>query len=516
MTPRIALAPAQPAEAVPETARAPDVAPAIAAVPSVDPKDRRGPFRPERLIPARSRLHGATVARLLRAVDFTLAAFLGLGVASTAGPLPPQPFGEVLPFVIAAGGVIWALISTGAYNFAPREGFAVHLSRTFASGVLASGAASAAAVLLGAPEVLDRIALWTACAIVGHSMIHLWVWTAVRGWRASGRLSPNIVVVGATENAARLIASVLESREANVLAIFDDRIGRVPPAIHGVPVLGDTKQLLNHPLLPYIDRIIITVTSSAQVRVRTLIERLKVLPNAVTLFVDVEGQDTRDATLSRMADMPLTQVSGVTEDERRAAGKRVQDLVFGSLAMLVALPIMGLVAVAIRLDSPGPVFFRQRRHGFNNEPINVWKFRSMRHEAADAVAAQQVRAGDDRVTKVGRFIRRTSLDELPQLFNVLAGEMSLVGPRPHAIGMKTAGEESARLIAEYAWRHRMKPGMSGWAQINGSVGPIDTPEAVRRRVTLDIEYIERQSFWFDLRIMVMTIPALIAQRNIVR
>jgi lipopolysaccharide/colanic/teichoic acid biosynthesis glycosyltransferase len=133
----------------------------------------------------------------------------------------------------------------------------------------------------------------------------------------------------------------------------------------------------------------------------------------------------------------------------------------------------------------------------------------MRVEAADATASRQVSADDDRVTRVGRIIRRTSLDELPQILNVLKGEMSLVGPRPHAIGMKTGEVESARLVAEYAHRHRMKPGMTGWAAIKGSRGPVDTPELVKRRVALDVEYIERQSFWFDLYIIAMTIPCLL-------
>ncbi|MDO8411416.1 MAG: sugar transferase, partial [Phenylobacterium sp.] len=165
---------------------------------------------------------------------------------------------------------------------------------------------------------------------------------------------------------------------------------------------------------------------------------------------------------------------------------------------------------------PGPILFRQRRQGFNNEEIVVWKFRSMRHDLADARARQQVQADDVRVTRVGRFIRRTSLDELPQIFNVLAGEMSLVGPRPHAIGMMTGDVESARLVAEYAHRHRMKPGMTGWAAIHGSRGPVDTPADVRRRIQLDIEYIERQSIWLDLCIIALTIPCLLGDRQGVR
>ena len=152
-----------------------------------------------------------------------------------------------------------------------------------------------------------------------------------------------------------------------------------------------------------------------------------------------------------------------------------------------------MIALAIRIDSRGPVFFRQRRQGFNNEEISVWKFRTMRHETADPQAVRQVTADDDRVTRIGRFLRKTSLDELPQLFNVIVGEMSLVGPRPHAIGMKTGDIESAELVAEYAHRHRIKPGMTGWAAINGSRGPLHEAEEVSRRVALDVGYIERQS-----------------------
>ena len=281
-------------------------------------------------------------------------------------------------------------------------------------------------------------------------------------------------------------------------------------------MLGDTSDLLGHKIMPYVDRIVIAVNPSAQPRIRQLIDRLRVLPNDVSLVLDSGSEDGRQRALSRIADSQLAQVSGEPADIQRAGVKRIQDLVVGATALALGWPLMVAVAIAIKLDSPGPIFFRQRRHGFNNEEILVWKFRSMRAEAADFAAVQQVRAGDDRVTRVGRFIRKTSLDELPQLFNVITGEMSLVGPRPHAVGMKTGQTESARLVAEYAHRHRMKPGMTGWAAINGSRGPVDTPELVRTRVALDIEYIERQNFWFDLYIMAMTIPCLLGDRDAVR
>jgi lipopolysaccharide/colanic/teichoic acid biosynthesis glycosyltransferase len=250
--------------------------------------------------------------------------------------------------------------------------------------------------------------------------------------------------------------------------------------------------------------------------VQAISQRLATLPNAVSLIVDQDGADQRDEALARLADAPLAPLDGRADDDRRAVSKRMQDLILGSAAFVALAPLLGLIALAVRMDSPGPAFFRQRRHGFNNEEIVVWKFRSMRAETADARAERQVTADDDRVTKLGRFIRKTSLDELPQLLNVISGEMSLVGPRPHAVGMKTGEDESARLVAEYAHRHRLKPGMTGWAAVNGSRGPLHSAADVRRRVQLDIDYIDRQSFWLDLWIMLITIPVLLGDRDSVR
>jgi lipopolysaccharide/colanic/teichoic acid biosynthesis glycosyltransferase len=213
-----------------------------------------------------------------------------------------------------------------------------------------------------------------------------------------------------------------------------------------------------------------------------------------------------------------------------AATKRAIDILAAATLLLVLLPVLAVIAVAIAYDG-FPVLFRQRRIGMNGMAFTLVKFRSMRADADPTVHQRYVTsllrdegstcsvykvANDPRITRVGAFLRRTSLDELPQLINVLTGEMSLVGPRPHAVGMRTGDVQSAQLVAEYAHRHRMKPGLTGWAAINGSRGPVDTPELVRRRVALDIEYIERQSFWLDLYIMVMTLPCLVGDRQAVR
>ncbi|HEX4199542.1 MAG TPA: exopolysaccharide biosynthesis polyprenyl glycosylphosphotransferase [Caulobacteraceae bacterium] len=501
----------------PEAGVEPVVRPMPAAVRR--PADRRGPLRPGRLISTRSRLKGEALARTFAGVDAVVVAalsWLACGLANPTG-IWPSPVATVMPFAFGAVFLVLGLHAVGAHGFRSRESMVVHLARVSgAFGLTAVLLAAALAVTRSADAVWQMEAVWFCLAFASLYLLHVWWWISVRRLRRSGRLTPNVVVVGATANAERLIANALASREVAVLGVFDDRKSRAPDSIKGVPMLGDTTTLIGHRIMPYVDRVVITVTSSAQARVRAMVDRLRVLPNEITLFVDLGGEPGHAAVLDRLADIPLARISGARIDDRRAFVKRLQDVTIGALALVLAAPIMAAVALAIRLDSPGPVFFRQRRQGFNNEEIVIWKFRSMRHDMRDERSERQVSAGDPRVTRVGRFIRQTSLDELPQILNVLAGEMSLVGPRPHAPAMKTGNVESARLVAEYAHRHRMKPGMTGWAAIKGSRGPVDTPERVKRRVALDIEYIERQSFWLDLYIMAMTLPCLLGDRRAAR
>jgi exopolysaccharide biosynthesis polyprenyl glycosylphosphotransferase len=182
----------------------------------------------------------------------------------------------------------------------------------------------------------------------------------------------------------------------------------------------------------------------------------------------------------------------------------VFDVTVASLALVLLSPLLLATMLAIRLDAPGPVFFRQRRYGFNNEVIEVLKFRSMYHHMADPAARQVVTKNDPRVTRVGRFIRKTSIDELPQLWNVIAGSLSLVGPRPHAVNAHMQNQLFEQLVDGYFARHRVKPGITGWAQVNGWRGEIDSDDKIRRRVEHDLSYIENWSVFFDLYILALT------------
>jgi exopolysaccharide biosynthesis polyprenyl glycosylphosphotransferase len=193
--------------------------------------------------------------------------------------------------------------------------------------------------------------------------------------------------------------------------------------------------------------------------------------------------------------------------------KWLEDKVIASIAILLLSPILLGVAIAIRLESKGPILFRQTRYGFNNKLIEVFKFRSMYHESRDAHAEVQTVKHDRRVTRVGRFIRRASLDELPQLFNVLRGEMSIVGPRPHAVRTKAAGRLFEDVVKEYAVRHKIKPGITGWAQVNGWRGETDTEEKIKKRVECDLYYIENWSIQLDLEIILRTAFAVFSSKG---
>ena len=189
----------------------------------------------------------------------------------------------------------------------------------------------------------------------------------------------------------------------------------------------------------------------------------------------------------------------------QAIRKRLLDITLGLLLLILLLPVLVVVALLVKIDSPGPVLFRQPRLGLNDRPFTVLKFRSMYTAETDLMATMQTSRRDRRVTRIGKWLRKLSLDELPQLFNVLSGDMSLVGPRPHAPHTRAGGQLLKDAMAEYVIRHQVRPGITGWAQVNGARGELVTMDDLRRRVTYDLEYIQKWSLWFDIRIISLTV-----------
>lgn len=480
---------------------------------------RRGPLRPDVWLNTRQRAAARRRVFYFRGVDIVASSFLCLVAIGRMNPggLMQVTLIEALPILVGCLLTLGLARSLGLYRFDRTRAPARHLAGVATvAGVGGAAAGLLGLALLGGEAPLAEYGWWAIASAVLLTGLHT-IWRMlVAQWRSRGDLTPNVVVVGATRHAEALIREALDRRDLNILGVFDDRLARTPDALAGVPVLGGTDALMEHRLTPYIDRVILAIDPKAEARVRALTHRLEALPIPLTMLVDPRGAAQRNEALEKLASASLPLLGGAVDGERRAFNKRILDIILSALALVVLSPALFLIGLAVRMDSKGPALFRQRRHGFNQEEIVVWKFRTMRQEASDATASRQVTADDDRVTRLGKFLRATSLDELPQLVNVLRGEMSLVGPRPHAIGMKTGDAESARLVAEYAHRHRIKPGMTGWAAIKGSRGPLHTADEVRRRVQLDIEYIERQSFWLDLWIIAVTVPVLLGDRMAVR
>jgi hypothetical protein len=285
-------------------------------VPTHERADRRGPLRPARLVAARARLNRQAVAHSFQAVDLVaigVLAWLACDLANPAGVVA-SPAAAVAPFAMAAGMLGLFLHAVGAYGFRARETIAAHLGRVAVGFGLTLGVMVATLIQL-APEDRPWSAggIWLCLAFASVYLLHIWWWFFVRRLRRSGRLMPNVVVVGATANAERLIDKALQSREMAVLGVFDDRRARAPESVRGVRVLGDTTALLGHPIMPYVDRIVITVTPAAQARVRALVEQLSVLPNEITLFVDFCGEQAGGEKLSR-----LTGLAAAAETSVRA------------------------------------------------------------------------------------------------------------------------------------------------------------------------------------------------------
>jgi len=437
-------------------------------------------------------------------------AYVGTNNKGTIAPIAAGILGAIM--------FICTLSAGGTYRFHPAEKMMAHMKKVFFAGFSAAGLwLTTALILKPATFQPDALAFAGALAIVSLFLLHALYYLQVRGLHQRRALAPNIVMLGATESARRMIEENAKNRELNILGIFDDRLSRAPADIHGVPVVGKIDDLLAWDQLPYIDRIVVTLPSMAQARKNQLVHQIRRLPNRIAFVVDeFETLNHLQQRLTEIAHISVQDITGKPKSGRHTAMKRMMDIGISSVALVLGAPILALIALAVKLDSPGPALFKQKRHGFNNREFFVYKFRSLRVEQEDKQAAQQVVQGDNRVTKVGRFIRKTSLDELPQLLNVLKGDMSLVGPRPHAIGMRTGDIESYKLVEEYAHRHKVKPGMTGWAQINGSRGPLHDAAGVARRVQLDVEYIEQASVWFDIIIMLKTLPCLLGDSENIR
>jgi Undecaprenyl-phosphate glucose phosphotransferase len=339
----------------------------------------------------------------------------------------------------------------------------------------------------------------------------------VRHWTREGRLDRRAVVVGADENGEVLIDAIESQNDSDVriIGVFDDRgDDRTPTVCAGHLKLGTVDDLVEFARRTRVDLVLFTLPITAESRILQMLKKLWVLPVDIRLSAHTNKLRFRPRSYSYIGNVAVLDVFDRPITDWDVVMKWLFDKIVGTLALIVLSPVMLAVAIAIKLDSRGPVFFRQKRYGFNNDLIEVFKFRSMYVDQTDATASKLVTKGDPRVTRVGRFIRKTSLDELPQLLNVVfKGNLSLVGPRPHAVHAKAEDRLYDEAVDGYFARHRVKPGMTGWAQINGWRGETDSQEKIQKRVEHDLYYIENWSVMFDLYILAKTPFALMKSEN---
>ncbi|MFN3658768.1 MAG: undecaprenyl-phosphate glucose phosphotransferase [Pseudolabrys sp.] len=339
---------------------------------------------------------------------------------------------------------------------------------------------------------------------------------AVRKWTREGRLTRRTVIVGGGEAGARVIDELKGQKDSGIeiVGLFDDRGDRTGAECSGERKLGTVDDLVEFGRRTRVDLVIFSLPISAENRILQMLKKLWVLPLDIRLAAHTNKLQFRPRSYSYIGSVPVIDVFDRPIADWDVVMKWLFDKIIGGLLLVAALPVMALVAVAIKLDSKGPVLFKQKRYGFNNDLIEVYKFRSMYTDKTDATAATLVTKDDPRVTRVGRFIRKASLDELPQLINVvIKGNLSLVGPRPHAVNAKAETRLYDEAVDGYFARHRVKPGITGWAQINGWRGETDTQEKIQKRVEHDLYYIENWSILFDLAIMAKTPLALLKTEN---
>jgi len=352
-----------------------------------------------------------------------------------------------------------------------------------------------------------------AALIAGRLLLR----SMVRRWARDGRLDRRTIIVGSDQNGEQLVEALKAQQDSDIdiIGVFDDRNDtRALETCAGSPKLGKVDDILEFARRTRVDLVLFALPISAETRILEMLKKLWVLPVDIRLSAHTNKLRFRPRSYSYLGEVPTLDVFEAPITDWDLVMKWLFDHVVGAIILLLALPVMALVAIAIKLDSPGPVLFRQKRFGFNNERIDVFKFRSLYHHQADPTAAKVVTKDDPRVTRVGRFIRKTSLDELPQLFNVVfKGNLSLVGPRPHAVQGKLQSRLFDEAVDGYFARHRVKPGITGWAQINGWRGEVDSEEKIQKRVEFDLYYIENWSVLFDFYILLKTPLALMTKNE---
>jgi putative colanic acid biosynthesis UDP-glucose lipid carrier transferase len=417
----------------------------------------------------------------------------------------------------AAGVVLFYMVghTQGLYRAWRAEPVKSEFTRVWACWAFVVPLLLLAAFITKTSDLYSRFIMLT-WFILAPALISVWrvvLRVALQEVRARGFNTRNVAIAGASPLGEELARNIRRSpwMGMKLVGFYDDRhVSRLHPIDpQAGEVKGDLDKLVAEARQGLVDVVYIALPLRAEPRINAIIRRLQDTTSSVYLAYDFGGFDVLRAQWGQVGAVPVMSVVENPFNGIEGVAKRAEDLLLGSLIMLaIAIPML-IIALAVKLTSRGPVFFRQRRYGLNGEEIRVLKFRTM-SVMEDGAEVKQAVKNDQRVTKVGAILRRTSLDELPQFIQVLTGEMSIVGPRPHAV---LHNEQYRALIQGYMLRHKVKPGITGWAQVNGWRGETDTLEKMEKRVEYDLAYIRDWALWMDLKIIFMTILGAFRGKN---
>ena len=381
----------------------------------------------------------------------------------------------------------WALVVLGLLAF----GFALKVSEHFSRVWLFSWSLATVAAII----ILRTIA--------AHFLRQM--------SRAGGAFARRVAIVGATNLAEKFAERASDPENGvSIAGIYDAGFGNADET-HHVAARGDLTDLAKAARQNDIDDIIIATPEATSEEMARLIRRLSNLPVSIAICPNAHWLEHHGGEISLVAGARVLSLYRRPLEGWGSVLKNLEDFVLGAVLLVVCSPFLLMIAAAIKIQGKGPIFFAQQRHGFNNAVFKIYKFRTMT-VSEDGEKIVQATPDDPRITPLGKFLRRYSLDELPQLFNVVRGEMSLVGPRPHALAHN---HHYARAIENYSGRHKVKPGITGWAQVNGYRGETSENEQMEQRVRYDLEYVDNWSLWFDLKILILTVKAVVFPKNAV-
>jgi len=458
----------------------------------------------------------AIVIRLMATVD--AACLLGAGVSAMHWDGSAIDW-RLSGLVVLLGTVLGLnfLHLAGAYRLAQFAQLEASLGRMMLGWLGAMAALFVTGLLIEPVTAADGtwVVAWFAASVAllgtGRVVMH----RLMQRWARDGRLGERIAVVGSGSVAQHLLRKLNAGARSDtrIVGVYDDEAASLPGRCMGHDILGTVDDLV-HDVRHYgIDAVIVALPLGAEHQLVETLNRLSLVPVDVRLCPDSFGLRLGTVSVSHIAGHTFLNAIDKPLRDWRWIAKNLEDRLVAAAILAAISPVLLAIAIAVKLDSPGPVLFRQKRFGFNNQLIEVWKFRTMFHAQADANAEQLTRRNDPRITRLGAFLRRTSLDELPQFLNVLRGDMSVVGPRPHATAAKAGTLLYQEAVKYYDARHRVKPGITGWAQVNGWRGETDTVEQIRKRVEHDLYYIEHWSIAFDLKIILRTALGGFTGRN---